>query len=1697
MRPENALFWKYWFTRILLGCTLFFYLSTVKAQSYGNEWIHYEQPYFRFPVYTNGVYRIYYPTLDSALNLCGIDLENVNPAYFQIWGKGKQIPVYIEYGADNQFNQQDFIEFYAEKNDGYFDVNAYASPVDQVNPYTSLFSDTLMYFFSFNAGGANQRLSNEVYPSYQSFTPLNWIWVENTQVFNEYYAPGKRYPTADPETTLGDAAYTPAEGYTGNRFYPDWTQNRTLSAPGLFLSGPPASLSFAATGGCNRVTPTQTVHLKAKLGNQVLLDSVFPNYSVCKIENKSISNAFLNTNTQLQFTHIPVSGQNLHEWISIPFLKLKYARNLTFPNASSAEFFIPDLPSSGFHYIKTSGFLVASGDTLRLFDMTNNRRIRCISESGFFHALVPNGGGEERCYLSSDARSIRVKSLIPVGNQSGFFPNLENIQFLAQKDFLIITHDSLMNEAIHYSDFRAFDGYPEICNPLLLNINDLYDQFAHGILKNPLAIRNLARFAWNTFPVKPKALFLIGKGLGSESCRFNTQNWQANLIPVYGSPPTDWLFTFGAADTVNFPVGRLSASKPAEVAAYLDKVRSFEVSIRQPRPSAKNVLHFGGGSTSFEQDIFRYYLETYATTLQSPNYGGNVRSFYKTSPDPVQINQSQLFHTILEEEGIRLLNYFGHASGVSFDMSIGDPGAFNNKDKYYFVLANSCWAGDIFGYHNGVSSERYVLVPERGAIGYLASVTEGEPPFLHAFTNQFYQTFTAARNAMSVGRIAMNTINSILNNPGMSGFSYRETAQEFCLHADPFLIINTLPFPDYSVQPDKSTPERISFSPASITPDIDSFDLKIIHGNYGLALDTMYFIRVQRLVANQTLIDTLIRCRTPLFNDTLILRFPVWRELSFGENRFVVTLNALQEINENGNFQNNTDTVGITIRSWAVIPVWPANYAIVPSIPLSFKTATADPLAPEQEYVFQLDTTDYFNSPVLQQITQLQSGGLIEWNPDFPVLADSVVYFWRCAPVKNNLPDSTLWLMHSFQYLPQHTGWAQDHFAQFKENQYRYISYFRDSLKFEYVQDFKTLFASTYIYGHVWQNELFKLNGSVMDIWSCAETRCSSSCGIKFAVFDPVSFQHWISYDQGNGYGQFGNRHCRYYPVGAFDFCTYFPSDRQEIVDFLDTIPEGYYVLAFSHRNHQASKYEESVYQAFESIGSGIIRQIKDTSAYIIIGRKGLSPGEAFEAGLQAATDSLLTLEASFPTAWHEGSITSPPIGPASRWESLNWKITPEPGDSVRLRVVGIQPDGTEVILIDSLPPDSSSISNLDQRIDPVLFPYIRLLYFARDTLESATEDPHPAQLERWQVVFQEVPETMVDPRAGFFFHKDIIQQGDSLKLQIAYHNISRMNMDSLVVQYRLLTGDTTCFMDQRKLRNHPAGDILLDTFMVHAMLPPGNYSLQLEINPFPGQPELYHFNNFLDVPFSIFRDMIPPVMDVTFDGVHIRNGDFVSLYPEIRIGVRDENPFLMMQDTLCIQVKHGFTGGQLLPVYFNSDIGGLDFFPETFGSDQCSAVFRPAHTREGYYTLEVISQDASRNPSGTIAYSIDYQVRFQDVVSTLINYPNPFSDLTWFSFTCGGSRIPDAVEISIYDAFGRRVKTFDKNLFGDLHAGINISKLPWDGTSDAGNALSSGVYPVEFKLFSAGKEINQKDEFPAGVKHEIRNFKHKILIIR
>ena len=83
---KQALFFSF-----ILGLVSFNY-----AQTYHNNWINYNQQYYKFKIAETGIYRIDSATLANS----GIPLNSINPQNFQLFSRGEELPIHIEGEGD-------------------------------------------------------------------------------------------------------------------------------------------------------------------------------------------------------------------------------------------------------------------------------------------------------------------------------------------------------------------------------------------------------------------------------------------------------------------------------------------------------------------------------------------------------------------------------------------------------------------------------------------------------------------------------------------------------------------------------------------------------------------------------------------------------------------------------------------------------------------------------------------------------------------------------------------------------------------------------------------------------------------------------------------------------------------------------------------------------------------------------------------------------------------------------------------------------------------------------------------------------------------------------------------------------------------------------------------------------------------------------------------------------------------------------------------------------------------------------------------------------------------------------------------------------------------------------------------------------------------------------------------------------------
>jgi hypothetical protein len=526
-----------------------------------------------------------------------------------------------------------------------------------------------------------------------------------------------------------------------------------------------------------------------------------------------------------------------------------------------------------------------------------------------------------------------------------------------------------------------------------------------------------------------------------------------------------------------------------------------------------------------------------------------------------------------------------------------------------------------------------------------------------------------------------------------------------------------------------------------------------------------------------------------------------------------------------------------------------------------------------------------------------------------------------------------------------------------------------------------------------------------------------------------------------------------------------------------NSVPNGDYLLVYTWRYADYSQWPQSAFDAFSNLGAQQIGVEQDSVPFIFFIKKG-HPETMTELYGQSPNDHLVLSKSIFGLQNH-GTISSPLIGPSSNWQSTDWKFTAlelAENDSLQTQVYGVDSSGLETLLL-HYPTTEDALPNLHDYFDSALYPYLRL---SADVTDNITQTP--PQLDRWHVLCDPAPECALNPLLGYFLSKDTLAQGESLRFAMAIQNISNQPMDSLLVDYRLETADgQVIHLPYARQSGLAPGAVLMDTISIATTQLSGAVMLFMEANPKGAsgqydQMEQFHFNNIVQVPLMIETDHINPLLDVTFDGMHILNNDIVSTQPNILISLLDENPFLLMNslaDTSHFKVFLTNPSGVQSAVYFSSSYISLSYVQHP--GEKFKIVYNPHLRIDGKYSLLVQATDKTGNSSGAYDYRINFEVIGTPSISDVLNYPNPFSTRTQFVFTLTGSVVPDEMKIQIMTIDGRIVREITQSELGPMRVGRNLSEYWWDGKDEFGDQLANGVYLYRVSARISGEDLEHR----------------------
>ncbi len=1554
------------------NCLLLFFYSFSQFTDYKNQWIDYSKTYYKFEIGPFGYDIVGAPVPEgvvriSAAMLAAAGLANVPAEQLQLWNNGKEVPIYTS-KPTGILSSNDYIEFWGHINDGTFDTELYPNPSYQLSTHWSLQTDSASYFLTVNSSGTNKRLvpANNKVAASSLKADKNFLYTAG-RYYHYEINPG--YAVVTSVVNLYSSTYDKGEGWVSRPVHPD-----ACGCGGDIPQG--FSPMYLDTSGGNM---TATIAFVGNAASNRYVEAFLDNTFIGKAEMDYFND------TTLVIPNIPAktitgdygvvlmrdSSDNDYDEMRISKVEIKYPHLFNFGGASSFAFNLSPAPSEG-RLIKITNFNKGTSVPI-LYDISNGLRyVGDTSKSGLIRFLLQPSSKEYNLVLVRDdgSTATTVNSL----QQRNFTDYNKKSN---QGNYLIISNPLLYGNGSNnyveqyrvYRQTHAGGGFTS----KVIDINEITDQFAYGIKKHPLAIKNFLQFARNKFSSTPRFVFLIGKGVTYDNYYYNQadpMDDQLDLVPTWGYPGSDNLLSSSDYTAIPAtPIGRLSAISSDEVGNYLNKIKQYEsaqqdtVQTFANKSWMKNVLQLVGADDASTGLVLDKYMKRYAAIISDTLFGANVISYSKTAnpagyPDAVT-NFKNTFNS-----GSALVSYFGHSSSVRLDFNLDNPADYNNEGKYPIFIVNGCLAGNIFDYDQSrlgapsTISEKFVLQPNVGAIGYLATSSYGVSDYLNIFTNKFYKEIANIDYGLGFGEIMKDGITKGLNFTGFSDFYGRIQAEQYTFNGDPAIKFYNFSKPDYVI--DSS---NIHITPSYISEADNSFQVKIFINNIGRATnDSVHFSLTRKYPSGKKEVVLSEWLPNLYSEDSVTITLPIVADRDKGGNLLTANIddnNTVDELSET----NNIASVHFVVSASDIRPIYPFNYSVVNKGNTLLYASTADPLAASAKYNAEADTSALFNSPAEINLSVTSVGGLLKLgNIQLPL--DKTVYYWRVAKKDSAMHWNTFSFLHNAQ---GSSGFAQAHFYQFTQSTFDDISLDSASEKFVFNKGLTNVFINHAIYptsGTEDADFAVSVNGAFV-----TQSACVGS-SIIFNVFDSSLFKPWVNTADAFGAGGVCD------PTRAinFEYSTLSPDMRDSAAKFFDSIPNGDYVIAREIYNigdddwasvwaSDTSLYgtNNSLYYRLKSQGLPI-DSFYYPRTFIFLFRKNDSTAFAPQSIFTQGLYDNITLSENISTSDSVGYITSPTFGPAKNWNTVMWNgYASDTNDVASVQVIGIKPDGTQKVFYTL---DNTQHSFDVSGIDANNFPFMQLKMKNQDSITVM-----PYQLKNWNVSYMPSSETGIAPNLGinladtFIYYHAANTAFDTLSGFISFKNASITKVDSLKAIIILFdksnNADTFLLPDTKSIL---PGDTLNLSFAINVgALAAGKYNFYIAVSPVGKAYDQYSFNNSLYKYIQIKRQLTS-LFAITFDANPlqtevagkwiVQNDDAVNRY----------------------EMQHS--------------IDNINFYTVGILPKQDGNLYNLAHRNpvegKNYYRIKASNNDSS------IHYSATREVDF-NVKNAVQVYPNPF----------------------------------------------------------------------------------------------------------
>ena len=771
-------------------------------------------PRYRISVTESGMYSI----TGQALDAVGVNLDAIVPATLTLTNKGKQIPIFVRGEDDRSFDPTDEIIFYGERQHG---------KTSYIDPY----SDENIYWLSWGARPGVRMATKTSLPNTGNILPprpfLTRAHFEQDRQFRRFRNVNL---TADQtfiefsqglqqrQFTLTELPALPNDSWFWTELSAPASKAFAFNLPGVANTGRPAIIRIGLHGRSN-TTHDCDIWLNDKLS---IGKAHWNGETEYQLQNSQISQSFLNKGRNAIRITNPVSPDApidifLLNWIEIdywrdfhakgdvlpfgitPFLDETGAANPNFEVALK-NFSTPEVEIYGIdgtRYVGLSPLLDTDPEFLGTYKIpfrSTQVRPKDVNDPSIqYIALTRNQFRKPKISVDapSDLRSTHNGA-----------------------DYIIITHNHFIQDVQRLADFRSQQGL----RTKIVDVQNIYDEFNHGIL-NPKAIREFLSYAYRNWqPPAPTYVFLIGDTNKDIKNRLNFVPTMQVQIPGYGSSSSDHQFvTFRGDDS--FPdmlIGRMPANNRVDIRIFIERVINYETAA-PVGPWHKRLLMLAGSNV-------RFHWQT-NQLIASNQLNGKYETTRIYAPPAAELTLSENIVTPVGRkvingfnDGASIVNYIGHGGGGIWSSSrmldFEDPEQnLTNIAQLPLVISMTCYTGSFDGNKNSLAEE-LLRSESGGAIAVIGATSIGlldGDYFLNA--EIFDVIFNQQRHNLGTV-LAQAKTQFLINAP-----RFLDLAEVFTLFGDPATDLK-IPSNNIQVTTDISTDQRNAvFSVSGTLPD--------------------------------------------------------------------------------------------------------------------------------------------------------------------------------------------------------------------------------------------------------------------------------------------------------------------------------------------------------------------------------------------------------------------------------------------------------------------------------------------------------------------------------------------------------------------------------------------------------------------------------------------------------------------------------------------------------------------------------------------------------------------------------------------------------------------------------------------------------------------------------------------------------------